>query len=367
MDFAGWSSSKEVAATVYNVLLRRARMYAVYRYVNYSRHFASCAQALVEVTPRDFVASALAAGECQSIATALRKKGLDTFVRTLLKSMNVALRDVEGSEAEREMFRMQFVAMRVWNGCSSVFFTLNPRDVKSPLLVVFANSQRLRHERVSLDWDDEVMADYYAKAKKENPMLFHILAAEDPAAAARMVPWTFTKTIELLFNCAPPANTKPKKQHQDTSPCKCEPGTFGYVSGYFGVVEPQMRQTEHLHMLVQLLGFQHPDDFFEIGNFVYVFRRVWSFVASIRFRSQEAFAAYCGSRAAVEALQSAPLIPVTPKPQKMLGTTRAQECLEAQLAARGLRRSPCEAETVSTEFRYWTTKPHGDRDLSASD
>ena len=56
-----------------------------------------------------------------------------------------------------------------------------------------------------------------------------------------------------------------------------------------------MRETEHFHMLVQLLGFSHPRDFFEAGNFVDVFRRVWSFVASICFRSQEGFAAYLGT------------------------------------------------------------------------
>ena len=57
-------------------------------------------------------------------------------------------------------------------------------------------------------------------------------------------------------------------------------------------------------MLVQLLGFSHPRDLFEAGNFVDVFRRVWSFVASICFRSQEGFAAYLGTQAGMMAYAS---------------------------------------------------------------
>ena len=51
--------------------------------------------------------------------------------------MEIALRRVEGSEAERDVLRFKFGALRLWTGCSLLFFTLNPHDIHSPLLVHF--------------------------------------------------------------------------------------------------------------------------------------------------------------------------------------------------------------------------------------
>ena len=62
--------------------------------------------------------------------------------------MQVATRSVEGTESERDIFRFKFVALRIWNGCSLVFFTLNPHDNKSPLLVYFLGSAEEQIEEV---------------------------------------------------------------------------------------------------------------------------------------------------------------------------------------------------------------------------
>ena len=190
-------------------------------------------------------------------------------------------------------------------------------------------------EKVSLDWNDDEMRSYYARVCDDNALRLHEFAVEHPAAAAQCVHMTFRMTIEFLFNCGPPANYRPEEQHADGLPCKCEPGIFGYVAGYLGIVEPQMRWTEHLHMLVQLLGFAHPQDFFQGGRFVDTFREVWCFVASIVFESQEAFAAYLGTSAAMETLRRSPLLELRAKQQQMLGAERTAECLAAQLHGRG--------------------------------
>ena len=119
-------------------------------------------------------------------------------------------------------------------------------------------------------------------------------------------------------------------------------------------------------MLVQLLGFAHPRDLFGSGNLIDIFRRVWSFVASICFRSQEAFAAHCGTPDAMQALRVAPLLPVTKKQKEMLGDQRAQQCEQAQLDARGLKEAVPEADLEKTEFPFWTPAHYGDRSLPAS-
>ena len=95
------------------------------------------------------------------------------------------MRNVEGSEGERDMLWMIFTAMRVWNGCSLVFFTLNPHDIWNPLLVVFAGAEGWDMKKISLDWSDEEMNEFYKEARTKKPLAFHRLAAENPCAAAR--------------------------------------------------------------------------------------------------------------------------------------------------------------------------------------
>ena len=148
VDFRGWAASKELAAVLFNICLRRAQMLAVHSYVQHSREFSSIGRDLQTLSPADFVVSALAAGECASIRAALRKKNIDVKVKNVLRSMQVATRSVEGTESERDIFRFKFVALRIWNGCSLVFFTLNPHDIKSPLLVSFLGSAEEQIEQV---------------------------------------------------------------------------------------------------------------------------------------------------------------------------------------------------------------------------
>ena len=141
--------------------------------------------------------------------------------------------------------------------------------------------------------------------------------------------WAFEHTLTELFNVAPPANRKPARQHIDGVPARCEEGLLGHVSAYMGIVEPQMSLTEHLHMLLHVVGFTSPRQLFESGEFMDTFRRVWSYFASVCFTSQEAFAVHLQCPEAMTALRDAPLMAVTPKQRKMLGEQRADACLAA--------------------------------------
>jgi hypothetical protein len=143
-DFLGWAMSKEFAATAHNLIVRRAQMWNVHKYLVQSKYSNIITEALKTIGPGDFVRSALAAGDCESIRQALRKKNIDTTVKSILKSMDVALRGVEGSESERDIFRFKFIALHLWSGCSLLFFTLNPHDLHSPLLLVFLGQQGIR-------------------------------------------------------------------------------------------------------------------------------------------------------------------------------------------------------------------------------
>ena len=119
-------------------------------------------------------------------------------------------------------------------------------------------------------------------------------------------------------------------------------------------------------MLIQVLGFAHPSDLFGNGEFASTFRRVWQYVASICFRSVEAFAAHTSEQAATTALQTSPLMLITQKQQGMLGVKRTQDAIGAQLIARVLNTTPPALSTRREPFVYWTLERYNDPDLSSS-
>ena len=92
-------------------------MYNVHRHLINSNHAAKILDTLQTIDPGDFVRSALAAGDCESIRQALRKKNVDTRVAEILKNMEIALRGVEGSDSERDIFRFKIIAVHLWSGC----------------------------------------------------------------------------------------------------------------------------------------------------------------------------------------------------------------------------------------------------------
>ena len=401
MDFSGWMNSKEFAATVRNIVLRRAQMWNVHKYLIQSKHAEQIRASLQTIDPADFVRSALAAGDCHSIRQALCKKNVSTVVKDLLKSMDVVLRGVEGSESERDMFRFKFVALHLWSGCSLLFFTLNPHDIKNPLLLVFLDHQGVHKQRISLDWNDEEMAAHYEQVKKGNRHKLHEFATQYPAAAARCVHWTFENTLEILFNCSPAANVRPAEMHTDGIFSRCDPGLVGHLSSFLGIVEPQMRQTEHLHALIQVLGFSNPRQYFKkSGNFLHRFREVWSYVANVTFTSQEAAALQLHPSKGLQILRSEPLMPVVSGQLSKIGRGVAEEYLQCQRAARGLdvvstgtlasatagstatannfditerAAPPCahnsavDAAACTSTFPSWTPHAYGDISLSADD
>ena len=112
---------------------------------------------------RDFVSEALASGGCESLAILLQRKGLDEKLRSTVRPMGIALRNVRGSEFERLSMRSRFFAMRVWNGFSSLFFTLNPHDIRCPVTLLLTDAEQLGvAQKFSLDFDDAATEEYMA-------------------------------------------------------------------------------------------------------------------------------------------------------------------------------------------------------------
>ena len=153
-------------------------------------------------------------------------------------------------------------------------------------------------KKFSLDWSDDATEAYIASFLKDNPRRLHEAVASNPLAATRCFHWTVKLVIRTLFNCDDAPG-----QALDSIVARDTPGIFGHVRAYMGVVEPQMWKALHLHMLVQLLGFSHPEDIFRGDVLPDVSRRFWYFVASISFGSSEAFADYLTTPSAMDALR----------------------------------------------------------------
>ena len=273
--------------------------------------------------------------------------------------MQIIQRSVRGSEAEKDTLIPKFLALRIHSGCSSLFFTLNPHDIRSALTLSLLHGDSKIQSQFSLDFTDAETEQYVADLLGAHPRKLHELVAQNPIVGTKCFHWTVKLVIRLLFNCAPTPGQNP-----DNIAANELPGVFGYVRAYFGVVEPQKRKTLHTHMLVHLLGFAHPQDLMHDDVLPDIFRRVWYFVASVCFRSTEAFASYLRHPSAMEALRREPLLPLTTKQRGMIGESRVSAAVQAQVSARGLSSLP-DVKDVAKQMSFFPSKMHADPSVDA--
>ena len=118
-------------------------MLEVASYVRNNKGFRRVMPELLDLSPKDMVMAALAAGEASSIRNALRQKNIDTRVKKVLRSMQVALRNVEGTESEREVLRFKLGALRLWTGCS-LLFSPSTRTTSTHRCLFLSSARRRR-------------------------------------------------------------------------------------------------------------------------------------------------------------------------------------------------------------------------------
>jgi len=360
IDFPLRGQDVEFVATLYNVFLRRDQVRAVELSVASSRFSAADLAEMQTLSAAGLVACAMSSGEVTSVRELLRKKTLNTNIEITFRKMQIIQRKVRGSEAEKEQLLPKFTALRLWSGCSSLFFTLNPHDIRSPITMTLLQGVVPLERTFSLDFNDAEAAEYVRDFCHENPRRLHELVAGNPLAATRCFHWTVRLVIRALFSCDDKPGSNP-----NNIPANTLPGIFGHVRAYLGVVEPQMRKALHIHMLIQLLGFAHPQDIFGNNLLPDTFRRLWYYVASIAFRSTEAFADYLHEEQAMIALSQEPLLPLTNKQRGMIGEERVRDAQRAQLRARGLREMPQAAAVATNHPSYVTSTVHADATVSA--
>ena len=153
-DFPLWRQDVEFVSSVYNVHLRRAQVHAVEVSTQQANFTAQQKSDMAGLTAHGLVASALASGEVNSVREALKRKNLEKPVEVALQKMQITQRKVRGSEAEKDNLVPKFFALRLWSGCSSLFFTLNPHDIRSPITVSLLQNDMHLDQEFSLDVSD---------------------------------------------------------------------------------------------------------------------------------------------------------------------------------------------------------------------
>ena len=225
---------------------------------------------------------------------------------------------------------------------------------------------------IDLEADDAAQASFRSK---RSPLQIQEIIANDPVVATRCFHTLVVFVINVLLNCS----LDPAKLHPDGIASGSMPGVFGFISSFCGVVEPQMRKALHLHSLIGDLGFSTPEDLRAklTLDFDSVCRRLWQWITSLYCTSPEAYAAFLHEESAMEALRTAPLVPIKSAQRKpgdkrrsqleMIGPKRAAESVQAQLRARGMKQECAKEDLEPSKFRPWQPEFYGDRSLSSSD
>ena len=141
-------------------------------------------QTLATIAAKDFITEALRSGDCDSLKKILQREGQNAKLKETTRLMDLAFRHVRGSESEKLTMRKRFVAIRVWNGLSALFFTLNPHDIRSPMTLTLTNHEYLHIESFSLDFDDAATEAYFEQLLQANPRRLHELVYELQALEA---------------------------------------------------------------------------------------------------------------------------------------------------------------------------------------
>ncbi len=130
-----------------------------------SKLFSRDVDLLSKVSAIDIVSAAVASGDCETLRGILRKDGLDDALKRAFRHMQAAQRTVRGSEASKTSLQNKFTAVRLWSGCSSLFFTLNPY-ARQPLTLALCSGDHLRVENFSLDLSDVGVTEFFAGVKQ---------------------------------------------------------------------------------------------------------------------------------------------------------------------------------------------------------
>lgn len=162
-------------------------------------------------------------------------------VKSLRRHLYATSSHIMASGRSRTGYRSQIWGTCLWLRPPTLWVTINPMDYEDPIAQIFAG------ENIDMDTFMDVM-ELNARQRARN-------MANDPFASASFFHFIIETALETLF--AVPV-------HSVKSRLESRMGIFGYVNGYFGVVEAQGRGSLHVHMLLWLKHAPNADEMLEL-------------------------------------------------------------------------------------------------------
>ena len=122
---------------------------------------------------KGLMATAMAEGNVNLVSELLRRKNLDLPINEAFRKMQIIQRNVRGSEAEKDSLLPKLFALRLWSGCSALFFTLNPHDIRSSITMALLHGDMRLERQFSLDMPDADTEAYFVDSLKDQPRRLH--------------------------------------------------------------------------------------------------------------------------------------------------------------------------------------------------
>ena len=132
-------------AVAFCTFLRREQMSSLAILVR-QPWWRSTAERFAHIRVDELLIAAEHLGQQKSVRKLLADKNVLETVKQLSKSLEVIQKRIPYTNAHRVIFRHKFVVLRVWDGLSTFFFTLNAADVGHELTLLFASGDFLHKQ-----------------------------------------------------------------------------------------------------------------------------------------------------------------------------------------------------------------------------
>lgn len=227
---------------VFNVLQRREVSLMAFLTAK-GASFARSAELIATLTPNDIKLAIEQEQNKQSIT--------NPALVELLRNVNAVGSKLMASHQSRARMRNEMRAVIIRDGAPSLFITINPADLHSPIVMMYAGKE--------IDLDNLSPENFPTATERSR------LAHLDPSAVAKYFNVIITRILRTIIGYG-----------------KEQGGVFGPVKNYYGVVEYQDRGTPHCHMLVWLHGALDPITLRErLKGDEYFCERVLQYVSNI--------------------------------------------------------------------------------------
>ena len=236
-----WRGNRDLLTMLY-CLWRRRRYISSARFFADKKSWQQSLKDLGQVSAQDFLDTMELCGKGASMTEVLQNEAVPRRVKAALRTLNLCMNHVVGTNAHRTLLRHQGFGYRLLWGAPLVFTTPNVADTKHAMVKLLYEGDEVAAWRL-LEEDDPDLG-------QKEEMLRRV--AEDPFAQA-----VFSDLmIRLYLEHCVGVHVDFRDGLSDSACARLmTPGLFGVVQAFFGPVETQGRGGLHAHVSVWVKNF----------------------------------------------------------------------------------------------------------------